>query len=93
MSPDDIVVALLLEEIGPPDMAIQRGSRLVADLHLDGDDYGMHLVPALEKRFAIKPSREEWSSVITVADLVQLVSRHLSLKPSDPGLQSNRTAR
>ena len=80
MSPEQTVLKLLHEELCPPDVAIREEGRLVADLHLDGDDYGMHLVPALERALDIKPAIEEWESIITVGDLIRLASRHVAMR-------------
>ena len=45
------------------------------DLQVDGDDYGMWLVPELKKRLGIKAQRQEWE-IRTVAELLEVVDRH-----------------
>jgi acyl carrier protein len=59
-----------------PPAALKAGDRLLQDLRLDGDDYGMSLVPELERRFGIKPTIAEWESIHTVQDVVDLVRPH-----------------
>ena len=50
------------------------------DLQVDGDDYGMWLVPQLKKRLGIKPQRQEWE-IRTVAELLAVVDRHVARTP------------
>jgi len=74
--PRDLVYELLqrIALAVPPD-GIRPDHELVRDLHIDGDDYGMWLVPELQKRLAIKPRRQEWE-IGTVAELLDVVDRH-----------------
>jgi hypothetical protein len=73
--PRDLVYDLLQRiAVVPPD-GIRPNHELVRDLHVDGDDYGMWLVPELKKRLGIKPRRQEWE-IRTVADLLDVVHRH-----------------
>ena len=73
--PRDLVYELLQRiAVVPPD-GIRPGHHLVRDLHVDGDDYGMWLVPELSKRLGIKPRRQEWE-IGTVAELLAVVDRH-----------------
>ena len=58
-----------------PPGGIRPDHELVRDLHVDGDDYGMWLVPGLEKQLGIKPPRQEWE-IRTVAELLAVVDRH-----------------
>ncbi len=78
MNPDAIVLDLLSRWCDVPDGGLLTSHRLVADLHLDGDDYGMSLVPAIEKRLRIRPARREWETPVTVGDLLALVRSHCS---------------
>jgi len=68
-----------------PPGGIRRNHELVRDLQVDGDDYGMSLVPELKKRLGIKPQRREWE-IRTVAELLAVVDRHVarSLTPNTP---------
>jgi len=59
-----------------PPGGIRPEHRLVHDLKMDGDDYGMSLVPELEKQFGIRPSRQEWE-IATVGELLDVIDRHL----------------
>lgn len=71
----------LLARIGSkPKSTIRDDHRLVQDLRINGDDYGMWLVKELEKRLGIKPSIDEWSRAETVSDILKIVSQHA--KPS-----------
>ena len=73
--PRDVVYELLQRiAVVPPD-GIRPDHHLVRDLHVDGDDYGMWLVPELKKRLGIKPRRQEWE-IGTVAELLAVVDRH-----------------
>ena len=73
--PRDLVYELLQRiAVVPPD-GIRPDHELVRDLCVDGDDYGMWLVPELKKRLGIKPRRQEWE-IRTVAELLQVVDRH-----------------
>jgi hypothetical protein len=58
-----------------PPGGIRLDHELVRDLHVDGDDYGMWLVPELKKQLGIKPPRQEWE-IRTVAELLAVVDRH-----------------
>jgi acyl carrier protein len=88
MSTDTLVFELLSQWCDVPAGGLQPSHRLVADLHIDGDDYGMSLVPAIKKRLGIQSSRQEWERVVTVADLLAVVHSHC---PPDamPGQPSN----
>jgi hypothetical protein len=75
IQPRDLVLELLQRiAVVPPD-GIRPEHELVRDLRVDGDDYGMWLVPELKNRLAIKPRRQEWE-IRTVAELLQVVERH-----------------
>jgi acyl carrier protein len=75
------VVLSLLQKWGDvPTGSIRPEHRLLDDLHLDGDDYGMSLVPAIEKQLGIKPKMTEWENLVTVADLLAVVECHLAHK-------------
>jgi hypothetical protein len=76
MNPDSVVLELLAQWAKVPAGGLLPSHRLVADLHIDGDDYGMSLVPAIEKRLAIRPARREWERPTTVAELLELVRSH-----------------
>ncbi len=79
MSPEESVIREFIAQLAAvPAGALRSDQRLVADLKIDGDDYGMWLVPELQKRFSIRPSIAEWESAPTVGELIALVERHLS---------------
>jgi len=73
--PRDLVLELLERIAVLPAGGIRPDHDLVRDLQVDGDDYGMWLVPELKKRLGIKPTREEWE-IRTVAELLAVVDRH-----------------
>lgn len=75
--PRTIVYQILSEITLRPVGEIEDTHHLARDLNVAGDDYSMWLVPAIEKEFAINPTREEWSAVPTVGQVVELVQRHL----------------
>ncbi len=56
--------------------------RLIRDLHMDGDDLGMSVVLEINKHFGIKPRRQEWETLETVGELLDLVARHVDALPS-----------
>lgn len=76
--PKSVVYELLAEMTSKPVSYIRDDQRLVKDLRVDGDDYGMWFVKEVEKRLNIKPSIEEWSQVRTVADILSIVRQHTS---------------
>jgi hypothetical protein len=88
MSTDSLVLELLSQWCDVPAGGLLASHRLVADLHIDGDDYGMSLVPAIKKCLGIQPSRQEWECVVTVADLLAVVRSHCPPDPM-PGQPSN----
>lgn len=57
---------------------IAPGDRLIADLKCDGDDLTLWLIPEIKRRFGIAPRIAEWEQIVTIADLVALVDRHLA---------------
>ena len=73
--PRDLVLELLKSVAVVPADGIRPDHDLVRDLKVDGDDYGMWLVPELKKRLGIKPTRQEWE-IRTVAELLAVVDRH-----------------
>ena len=74
---EDLVRELLGHLLRIPPESLRPEQRLARDLRLDGDDYGMWLVPELQKRLRIRPSISEWNSVSTVGELVALMERHV----------------
>lgn len=56
---------------------ISDTDRLLNDIRMDGDDYGMSFVPELEKRLGFRASRGEWEAVVTVADILNLLERYI----------------
>jgi acyl carrier protein len=72
------VVYELLERWGnKPAASIRETDRILDDISMDGDDYGMSFVPELQERLGFKASRKEWETIVTVGDLVRLVEQHL----------------
>ena len=68
------IVYELLERWGnKPRSEIKDTDRILDDLHMDGDDYGMSFVPELQKRVGFNASRRDWECVVTVADVINLV--------------------
>jgi len=85
--PHDLVLELLQRIAVVPPGGIRPDHELVRDLQVDGDDYGMWLVPQLKKRLGIKPQRREWE-IRTVAELLAVVDRHAGRAPTTDELSS-----
>ena len=79
----ELVLELIQKWAGVvPSGGIRPEHRLVDDLEMDGDDYGMSFVPELKKRLGISPMRREWEEVVTVGDVLWIVDRHVARKGS-----------
>jgi len=85
--PRDLVLELLKRIAVVPAGGIRPDHDLVRDLQVDGDDYGMWLVPELKKRLGIKPRRQEWE-IGTVAELLAVVDRHAKRAATTNGAPS-----
>ena len=70
-----------------PPGGIRPEHDIARDLKVDGDDYGMSLVPAIEQRLGIKPTYHEWE-VSTVGELLQVVERHIARQGGSSGQAS-----
>lgn len=71
------VVSELLEKWGDkPRADINESDRLVEDIHIDGDDFAMNLLPTLHARLGFKAPTERWNTVITVGDVLRIVEEH-----------------
>jgi acyl carrier protein len=77
MDHKSVIYTLLERYTKRPRGTISDSDRLVHDLEMDGDDYGMDFVPKLQSELGFKAARKEWEQVITVGDVVRLVERHL----------------
>jgi acyl carrier protein len=84
----ELVLALLDKWGNVPEGGIRLDHYLLDDLKVDGDDYAMSLVPAIQKSLGIKPTRREWEQVATVQQLLDLVERHVTQKGSEGGQAS-----
>ena len=88
MKPTQDVVYELLELIATvPAGGILPTHELVRDLKVDGDDYGMWLVPELKKRLGINATRREWE-IRTVAELLAVAERAVERASSNNGAPS-----
>ena len=88
MSQHVALVLSLLEKWGDlPQEDIRPEHHIAHDLKVDGDDYGMSLVPEIKKRLGINPKRQEWE-VATVGELLAVVERHVARKGSEGGQAS-----
>lgn len=70
----DIVRDILCDQ----DRELSLSDRLVRDLKIQSDDLSFSLVPAVEKTFDLRVPLEEWGSIYTIGDVVDLVRRHLA---------------
>jgi acyl carrier protein len=84
----ELVLSLLEKWVDVPPGGIRPEHRLVRDLKIDGDDYGMSLVPEIKKRLGINPKRQEWEVITTVGQLLDMVERHVALKGTGGGAAS-----
>jgi hypothetical protein len=77
------VLALVQKWAGVvPPGGIRAEHYLIDDLEMDGDDYGMSLVPELERHFGISPKYKEWE-IETVGQLLEVIDRHVALRGGD----------
>jgi hypothetical protein len=71
------LVYALLAKIGvKPHSEIREEDRLLQDLRVGGDDYGMWFVKEVERQLSMKAPLEEWNRVQTVKDILNIVNRH-----------------
>jgi hypothetical protein len=76
------IVYELLERWGSkPSGEIKDTDRILDDIRMDGDDYGMSFMPELQRRLGFKASRRDWECVVTVADVMNLVERNVDPRP------------
>ena len=65
-----------LRSLRPRGTIIKRDQRLIVDLKLQSDDATAMTID-LKRKFRIRISNEEWGSVLTVQDVIDLLARHL----------------
>ncbi len=75
----EVVIELLSRIAAKSPEKISLDDRLVDDLQIDGDDFGMWFVRAVRDGFHISPSLAEWEKVTRVRDVIALVERHQRL--------------
>lgn len=83
-----VVLSLLAKWSRVPAGGVRPDHHLVRDLGMDGDDYGMSFVPELNRCLAIKPTRREWEHIATLADVLELVDRHVGRRDPAAGVAS-----
>jgi acyl carrier protein len=66
-----------LRTLVPRGTEIRRDQRLIADLRLLSDD-ATALALDMEAKFKVKIPRDEWGTVLTVQDVINLLARHIS---------------
>jgi acyl carrier protein len=76
MDRKSVVYELLVKWGDKPLSDIRDTDRMRDDIAMDGDDYGMSFVPALEKRLGFRASDAKWNRVVTVADVLDIVQRY-----------------
>lgn len=76
MHPNTVVLQILARYSDRPQSAIMAEDRLAEDLKMDGDDFGMSVVPQIQAALDFKAPKSEWENVLTVADVLHLVDRH-----------------
>ena len=65
-----------LRSLRPLGTIINRDQRLIVDLNLQSDDATAMTID-LKRKFRIRISNEEWGTVLTVQDVIDLLARHL----------------
>ncbi len=73
-----VVLEVVASYSAVPPGGVRPHHLLVADLHMDGDDYAMGVVPELERRLSFKARVAEWEQVYTVQDVLTLVKRYVT---------------
>lgn len=71
-----VVLETLEKELAVPAGRLRLDADLTRDLKIDSDDLSFLFVPKLERRLGVKIPVEEWSSVGTVRDAVNLLRRY-----------------
>jgi acyl carrier protein len=67
----------VLQTLTPRSTVIRPEQKLIADLRLLSDDASAMVID-LERRFRINIPEGEWSTVLTVQDVVDLLARHVA---------------
>ena len=71
-----VVYNVVAAYVATPLVELRPDHRLLADLQLDGDDYGMGIVPEIQKLLKFTAPREEWERVVTIQDVLDIGQRH-----------------
>lgn len=79
----DEVREILVEQLAVKPEMVKAESKLIEDLGGDSLD-AVEIVTALEERFGIEIPDDEATKVITVNDILELVSQKLQAKPAKP---------
>jgi len=61
--------------LNKPQREPQRTDKIIGDVWRDGDDAG-YFALEVEKRLSIVIPRDEWSTVYTIQDVIDLFKRH-----------------
>jgi acyl carrier protein len=67
-----------LQTLVPRGVEIRRDQALIGDLKLLSDD-ATALALDLERKFQVRIPRDEWGTVSTVQDVIDLLARHVGL--------------
>jgi acyl carrier protein len=71
----EIVEEVFRVTLTPRGTVIRPEQKLIADLKLLSDD-ATSMAIDLERRFHVKIPSEDWSTVLTVQDVINLLTRH-----------------
>lgn len=77
MDPRSVVFELLERWGNKPRILISDTDLILDDLRMHGDDYGMSFIPELQKRLRFEAPRTDWETVLTVANVLRVVDRHV----------------
>ena len=69
-----LVIEKLADTCLIPAPSITDDSRLIEDLQLDSDDFGMTVVPELEKELGFEAPVAAWEEVRTVGDMLRVIA-------------------
>jgi hypothetical protein len=56
---------------------INRTDRILEDLRMDGDDFSLVFVPAIESQLGVKTKPADWTNAYTVQDVIDVFSTAL----------------
>lgn len=77
LSIEEIVKRLAEDLSDIPFEAIKLSDRLIKDLKIDGDELSFVFVPELELKLSVKVPIQEWRTVYTIEDVINLLKKYV----------------